>query len=135
MSFIVLILGGGDLASGVALRLHRSGIRVAITELPQPLAVRRLVSFAEAVYAGECTVEGITARCIADHSDTLRILRVFANGQIPVLVDPKAETRLTLHPTVIVDGRMKVSTLPGLGIVFDQDYLKANRAEGEPWWG
>jgi len=36
---------------------------------------------------------------------------------------------------VIKNGRMKVSTLPGLGIDFDQDYLKANRAEGEPWWG
>jgi L-alanine-DL-glutamate epimerase-like enolase superfamily enzyme len=36
---------------------------------------------------------------------------------------------------VIKNGRMKVSTLPGLGLDFDQDYLKANRAEGEPWWG
>ena len=36
---------------------------------------------------------------------------------------------------VIVDGKMKVSSLPGLGINLDQDYLKANRAEGEPWWG
>jgi len=36
---------------------------------------------------------------------------------------------------VIKNGRMKVSTLPGLGLNFDQDYLKANRAEGEPWWG
>lgn len=36
---------------------------------------------------------------------------------------------------VIRNGRMKVSTLPGLGLDLDQDYLKANRAEGEPWWG
>jgi galactonate dehydratase len=36
---------------------------------------------------------------------------------------------------VIRDGRMKVSTLPGLGLDLDQDYLKGNRAEGEPWWG
>ena len=35
---------------------------------------------------------------------------------------------------VIRDGKMKVSTLPGLGIVLDDDYLKANRADGEPWW-
>ena len=39
------------------------------------------------------------------------------------------------NPPVIRDGRMIVSTLPGLGVVLDQDYLKANRAEGEPWWG
>jgi len=36
---------------------------------------------------------------------------------------------------VIQNGRMKVSTLPGIGVDLDQDYLKANRAEGEPWWG
>lgn len=46
---IVLIRGGGDLASGVALRLYKIGLRVVMTELPQPLSVRRLVSFSEAV--------------------------------------------------------------------------------------
>jgi xanthine dehydrogenase accessory factor len=114
MSFIVLILGGGDLASGVALRLHRVGLRVAITELPQPLAVRRLVSFAEAVYEGEWTVEGVTARRVVDHTDTLKILQVFAKRQIPILIDPTAESRLSLRPTVIVDARMTKRT-PELG--------------------
>ena len=61
---IVLIRGGGDLASGVALRLQRVGLKVVISELPQPLAVRRLVSFSESVYSGECTVEGIVARLV-----------------------------------------------------------------------
>jgi len=49
MTALILIRGGGDLASGVAYRLHRAGLNVVITELPQPLAVRRLVSFAQAV--------------------------------------------------------------------------------------
>ncbi|MCL4506974.1 MAG: mandelate racemase/muconate lactonizing enzyme family protein [Chloroflexi bacterium] len=35
----------------------------------------------------------------------------------------------------IHDGKMKVSHLAGLGIELDQDYLKANSADGEPWWG
>lgn len=39
------------------------------------------------------------------------------------------------NPLVIKNGRMQVSTLPGLGLDLDQDYLQANRAEGEPWWG
>ncbi len=60
----VLLRGGGDLASGVALRLHRAGIGVVITELAQPLAVRRTVSFAEAVFEGTCEVEGVKARLI-----------------------------------------------------------------------
>ncbi len=36
---------------------------------------------------------------------------------------------------VIKNGRMKLSTLPGLGLDLNQEYLKANRVEGEPWWG
>ena len=63
-SVSILIRGGGDLASGVALRLHRAGFGVLISELPQPLAVRRTVSFAEAVYEGQVTVEGISARLV-----------------------------------------------------------------------
>ena len=122
---IVLIRGGGDLASGVALRLHRSGLRVVITELAQPLAVRRLVSFSEAIYAGEISIEGVTGRRVADASDTLRVLQVFAKGQIPVLVDPQADSVKSLHPTVVVDARMTkrraeliptpVSLIVGLG--------------------
>ena len=54
----VLVRGGGDLATGVALRLHRAGMRIVIAELAQPLAVRRTVSFSEAVYEGHHTVEG-----------------------------------------------------------------------------
>ena len=70
----ILLRGGGDLATGVALRLHRAGIRVVIAELPQPLAVRRAVSFAEAVYEGTHTVEGITARRV-EHDRILQALR------------------------------------------------------------
>ena len=36
---------------------------------------------------------------------------------------------------VIKDGCMEVSTLPGLGLDLNQDYLKEMRSEGEPWWG
>jgi xanthine dehydrogenase accessory factor len=104
---IVLIRGGGDLASGVALRLHHVGFRVVITELAQPLAVRRLVSFSEAINAGETTIEGIIARRVTDIDDTLRILQILSKGRIAVLVDPDARAAQLLHPSVIVDGRMR----------------------------
>lgn len=39
------------------------------------------------------------------------------------------------NPIVIKEGKMKISSAPGLGVELDQEYLKANRAEGEPWWG
>jgi len=106
MPALIIFRGGGDLASGVALRLHRAGLNVAITELPQPLAVRRTVSFAEAIYEKQITVEGITARLVNDPADTLKILNVLAKGQIPVLNDPDCTSAKTLNPLAIVDGRM-----------------------------
>lgn len=107
MTLNVILRGGGDLASGVALRLQRAGLRVLITELPQPLAVRRMVSFAEAVYAGQIRVEEITARLAEDLQHALDILE---QGDLPVLVDPdgQALTDLRREPgaLVSVDGRM-----------------------------
>jgi len=106
MPSLILIRGGGDLATGVAIRLLRSGLRVVVTELSQPLAVRRTVSFAEAVYSGEISVEGITARRVDDPSDSFRILGTLGKQQVPVLVDPGCTSARLLHPAVIVDGRM-----------------------------
>jgi xanthine dehydrogenase accessory factor len=109
---IVLIRGGGDLASGVALRLQRVGLRVVITELPQPLVVRRLASFAEAVYRGQFAVESVTARLASGAQEAMPIL---AGGEIAVLIDPFAECRHALQPTVIIDARMAKRS-PELGI-------------------
>jgi xanthine dehydrogenase accessory factor len=99
----ILLRGGGDLATGVAHRLNRAGCKVVITELPQPLCVRRAVSFAEAVYAGEITVEGVTARLVRDAVEA----HVYAaEGEIPVLVDEAANVRHDLRPNVMVDARL-----------------------------
>ena len=106
MPATILIRGGGDLASGVAVRLYRSGLNVVITELPQPLAVRRTVSFSEAIYDGQLVIEGITARSVADPTDMLKIVNVLAKRQVPVLVDPDCVSARNLRPIAIIDGRM-----------------------------
>jgi hypothetical protein len=62
MRDVVLIRGGGDLASGVGLRLMRAGIQVVIAELPEPRAVRRTVAFSEAIFVGETRIENRLAR-------------------------------------------------------------------------
>jgi xanthine dehydrogenase accessory factor len=100
---LVLIKGAGDLASGVAARLYRSGFLIAMTELAQPLMVRRTVAFAEAVYKGEVAVEGIVARRVSSPDEARRAL---AQGKIPVVVDPEASVRLALKPAVLVDAIM-----------------------------
>ena len=94
--------GGGDLASGVVLRLHRSGINVVVCELPQPLAVRRAVSFAEAVYEGMHTVEGVTGRLVQPN----QIPTILDAGEIPVLIDPQAEILARFPFLVVVDARL-----------------------------
>jgi xanthine dehydrogenase accessory factor len=106
MASILLFRGAGDLATGAAIRLLRCGLRLVLTELPQPMAVRRTVSFAEAVYSGTMTVEGFTARRVDDPGDTLSILAILGQGQVPVLVDPLCQSAGQLHPAVIVDARM-----------------------------
>jgi xanthine dehydrogenase accessory factor len=114
MSKFILLRGGGDLASGVAFRLHRAGLNVVITELAQPLAVRRLVSFSEAVYDGQIVVEGTTASRVRSLDQALDVL---ARHEIPVLIDPKAEI-LRQHPSlfqVLIDARL-IKRPPDLGL-------------------
>lgn len=103
MSLRVLIRGGGDLASGAALRLARSGARVMITELAMPQVVRRAASYANAVYEGRCKVEETRGRLCADFGEALKALEV---GEVPVIVDPEAASRHDYRPQVIVDARM-----------------------------
>lgn len=105
---IALIRGGGDVASGVALRLHRVGMRVLITELDQPLVIRRSVSFAQAVYSETTQVEGVTARLVNSSSS---IQSAWRSGEIPVLVDPDCQILSSLNNgnlpfSTLVDGRM-----------------------------
>jgi len=107
MNPLILIRGGGDLASGVILRLHRVGFQLAILELGKPLAVRRSVCFSEAVYAGEQTVEGVTARLVS--ADQFQV--TVEAGEIPVLIDPNANilrNQFMTNPrhTFVVDARL-----------------------------
>lgn len=109
---LVLIRGGGDLATGVAARLHRTGFKVVVLEVPQPRAIRRLVALAEAVYAGQVVIEDLLGvRC----ADVEAACDALAGGQIPVLVDPEASSRAAFRPIALVDARMR-KIPPELGL-------------------
>ena len=86
---LVIIRGGGDLATGVAYRLHKAGFPLIITELPQPLVVRRTVALATAVLQGEITVEDLHARLVADLQEALNL--AFTGTTIPILVAPNID--------------------------------------------
>jgi xanthine dehydrogenase accessory factor len=112
MSLLAFLRGGGDLASGVALRLFRCGIQVVIAELPQPLTVRRSVSFAQAIFDKKVTVEGVDGVLVGSPDEIREVLQ---NGAIPVFVDPDAVFLNILKPTVLVDSRM-TKKLPDTGM-------------------
>lgn len=97
---LVLIRGAGDLASGIALRLYRAHFRVVMTDLPQPTAIRRTVSFSQAVRYGKTTVEDVTAVLATDKDDVRAALRA---GQIPILPDPETACLTWLRPDAVVD--------------------------------
>ena len=99
----VLIRGGGEMATGIAHRLHQCHMRVVITEIATPTSVRRNVAFAEAVYEGAQTVEGVKAVRITACDEAYA---VWKQGQVPIFVDPDASIREILKPAVLVDATM-----------------------------
>ena len=97
---LVLIKGAGDLATGVAYRLHRAGFDIVMTDIAQPTAVRRTVSFCQCIYDGTATVEGVTSRRVESVDEVKECL---SRGEIPVLVDPDAAIRTRMPFDAVVD--------------------------------
>lgn len=100
IDFDVVVRGGGDLATAVIHKLHRCGFSVLVLEAEQPSAIRRYVSFAEAVYTKKQTVEGVTAVLV---SDLAQAMREQQKGNVPLLIDPKGDVLSQIHPSVLVD--------------------------------
>jgi xanthine dehydrogenase accessory factor len=99
---LVIVRGGGDLATGAVYRLHKAGFPVIVLELAQPLVVRRQVALATAVPDGQIQVEDLRGKLAHTMDEALVLAQ---SGTIPVLVAP----RLPSGPRslkVIVDARM-----------------------------
>lgn len=97
----ILIRGAGDIASGIAHKLYRSRFQqICMTEISRPLAVRREVSFCEAVHEGEKRVEGVTATFAESYE---QIQEIWGKEKIPVVIDPGGGVISFLRPDVIVD--------------------------------
>ena len=127
-NLLIICRGAGDLATGIIHRLHRAGHRVIALETDYPAAIRRQVSFCEAVYDGSAAVEGVTARLVpaladaetdtetysgindtpaahiaSEKWDSSVIKAVLEAGEVPLLIDPKGESIELLKPDVVVD--------------------------------
>lgn len=89
------------MASAVAWRIYMSNIRnVLMLETASPLAVRREVSFCEAVHEGRKTVEGVEALKIDDF-DGMR--KAWIQGKIAVAIDPDWKLLDHVQANVVVD--------------------------------
>ena len=100
MKDLIIVRGGGDLATGTIYKLKKSGFPVLILEVAQPSAIRRNVAFCEAVYQGTQTVENMTCYL----AESLAQAQQFLNeGKLAVLVDPAGESIAALNPLAVVD--------------------------------
>jgi xanthine dehydrogenase accessory factor len=101
---IVVIKGAGEMATGIAHRLFMSHIRhIVMTEIPEPITVRRTVALSEVVFDGKKTVEGVGAECIKTVDN---VKDIWQNGKIAIIVDPKWTIVNLLKPDIVIDAIM-----------------------------
>lgn len=98
---IVIVRGGGDIASGAIQKLYRSGFKVLVLETETPSAIRRKVAFCEAVYEKEIEIEGIKARLVANDEE---IQDCWDSDIVPVMIDSRGKVIERLKPLAVVDG-------------------------------
>ncbi|MCL2033238.1 MAG: selenium-dependent molybdenum cofactor biosynthesis protein YqeB [Oscillospiraceae bacterium] len=114
---IIIVRGGGDIATGAVQKFFRAGLKVLVLEIPRPTAIRREVSLCEAVSKGVFTVEDMTARLIESPGSCHE---VWQNGEIPVCVDPLGLSIESLKPDGVINAilaKKNTDTHPGMAPV------------------
>ncbi len=101
MNNLIIVRGGGDIATGTIYKLYQCGFPVLVLETATPSAIRRNAAFSEAVYHGSQKVEEITCILAKDIAEAKKLLE---QGELAMLVDPSGEAIKKLQPQVVVDG-------------------------------
>lgn len=97
---LIIVRGGGDLATGTIHRLWAAGLRVLVLEIENPAAIRRQVALCEAVYTKTTGVEGLRAVRIDRYEEAEA---VWQENSVPILIDPKGVSIGALKPAVVID--------------------------------
>ena len=100
MEDLVIVRGGGDIATGTIYKLVKSGFHVLILEIAHPSAIRRNVAFSEAVYEEKWQVEDMTCHLAHDIKEVEQIMKA---GNPALMIDPNGEMIKQLHPIAVVD--------------------------------
>lgn len=101
MENLVIVRGGGDIATGTIYKLYQCGFRVLVLETANPSAIRRNVAFSEAVYNGTQTVEGLTCTLAKTVEEAVSLLE---QGKLAMRIDPAGDCIGQLRSMAVVDG-------------------------------
>ena len=97
---LIIVRGGGDLATGTIYKLHQCGFDLLVLETENPSAIRRNVAFSEAVYQGSQTVEGVTCLLANSAEQAQSYLK---EGTLTMLIDPEGDCMDAFQPLAVVD--------------------------------
>ena len=100
MKKLIIVRGGGDIATGTIYKLYKCGFQVLVLEIENPSAIRRHVAFSEAIYEGEQKVEDVTCKFAHSIEEAKEEL---VKGELVIMVDPKGESIAQLKPMAVVD--------------------------------
>ncbi len=100
MKDIIIVRGGGDIATGTISRLFKAGFLVLVLETENPTAIRRQVSLCEAIYQKEITVEDVTGVYVKDLQE---VYKVWNEEKVPILIDTKGNSISQIKPDIVVD--------------------------------
>lgn len=124
---LIIVRGGGDLATGTIHRLWAAGLRVLVLEIENPAAIRRQVALCEAVYTKTTEVEGLRAVRIDRYEEAEA---VWQENSVPILIDPKGVSIGALKPAVVIDAilaKRNLGTPPGYGTAHELHLVRALR--------
>lgn len=97
---IIVLRSGGDIGTAVAHKFHRSGFKVLILEVAEPMAIRRKVAFSEAIFDGEIVVEGVTCKLASELKD---IFEFWDKDMIPIFIDETGAVLDDIKASVLID--------------------------------
>lgn len=97
---VAIVRGGGDLATGIIYRLWRAGFKVLSLEVERPLAVRRTVAAAQAVFDGSCCVEDMLVTLVESLDEFWSV------RDVSIMVDQQGYSIDIVKPVLLVDALM-----------------------------
>lgn len=100
---IVAVRGGGEIGTAIAHKLQRSGFKVFIIEDDTPISIRRTVAYAQAVFDGEMTVQGVKGVRVDQAEE---IFQAWEKRTIPIIVDSKCNILREIPVDILVDAIM-----------------------------